>query len=65
VKRLLTLDEAAHLLQLPPKTLYSQRHRHVEPGSLAIRVGRWLRFDESELVQYIERQKKFRLLREE
>jgi excisionase family DNA binding protein len=60
VRRLLTLDEAAEVLQLPPKTLYAQRHRHVEPGSLAIRVGRYLRFDESELEQWIERQKKSR-----
>lgn len=53
-QRLLTLDEVAELLQIPPRTLYAQRHRGVHPGSLGIRVGRHVRYRPEALADWLD-----------
>ena len=55
-ERLLTVDEVAELLQLPKRSIYSQRARGVEPGALGIAVGRYVRFRALDLDRYIEAQ---------
>ena len=42
---LLTIDQTADWLQIPKNTLYRQNHQGTPPGSLGVRVGRWLRYD--------------------
>lgn len=54
--RLLTLPQAARLLQVHPNTLKQQRRR----GKLAvIRIGRRVLIDPSDLARYIESQREF------
>ena len=56
--KLLTSDEVCDLLRLPSKaSLYAQRYRGDPPGSLAIRVGRYLRWDPDDLSSWLEGQK--------
>jgi len=54
--RLLTVEETAEILQLPIRTLYQQRHRGVAPGALAVKIGRYLRWDPARLGSWIEAQ---------
>ena len=49
MRQLLTLAEVATLLQLPEKSLYSQRSRGEAPGALGVRVGRHVRFRPEDL----------------
>lgn len=54
-RKLLTSDEVCDLLGLPGRaTLYSQRYRGDPPGSLAIRVGRYLRWDPEDLSSWLD-----------
>jgi predicted DNA-binding transcriptional regulator AlpA len=54
--RLLTLDEVADYLQLPPASLHRQRYVGDPPGSLGFRVGRYVRFRRADIEQWIEAQ---------
>jgi predicted DNA-binding transcriptional regulator AlpA len=55
LKRLLTTDDVCELLGLPSRaSLYSTRYRGEPPGSLAIRVGKYLRWDPYELDVWLE-----------
>ncbi len=49
--RLLTAQELADFLQVPVATLYSWQHRGVGPK--AAKVGRHLRYRQSEVEQWI------------
>ena len=42
---LLTIDEVAQWLRIPKNTLYRQHSQGTPPGSLGVRVGRYLRYD--------------------
>lgn len=52
--RLLTVDEIAEWLQIPKNTLYRQNSNGVPPGSLGVRVGRWLRYDPSVVQRWLD-----------
>lgn len=54
MERLLTLTEIADRLGVSPKTIYKWAHLGKIP---LIRVGRLLRFDELEVLQYFKRDK--------
>lgn len=54
--RLLTLDEVAAYLRLPPASLHRQRYVGQPPGSLGFRVGRHVRFRRGDIEQWIEAQ---------
>lgn len=55
---LLTPEEVVEFLRLPSRaTLYAQRYRGEPPGSLAITVGRHLRWIAGDLNTYLEEQK--------
>jgi hypothetical protein len=56
LEQYLTLEQVADLLQLPPASLYQQRHRGVAPGSLGIRCGRYLRWDPRRLRKWLDGQ---------
>lgn len=50
-----TTREVAEYFNITEQTIYDQRHRGVEPGSLGIRVGRHLRFDWSAIDRWVEK----------
>jgi excisionase family DNA binding protein len=52
---LLTIGQVADWLQIPKNTLYRQHSQGTPPGSLGIRVGRWLRFDRARIQQWLDR----------
>jgi excisionase family DNA binding protein len=54
VPRLITVQELAELLQVPPKTLYSWRYRG--EGPRGIMVGRHLRYRPQEVAAWLEMQ---------
>jgi predicted DNA-binding transcriptional regulator AlpA len=55
VKKLLTAEEVCSLLGFPSRaTLYAQRYRREPPGSLAIPVGRYLRWDPDDLAEWLD-----------
>ena len=57
MRQLLTLTEVAAVLQIPARSLYSQRSRGEEPGSLGVRIGRHVRFDPAVLEGWLARQR--------
>jgi predicted DNA-binding transcriptional regulator AlpA len=54
MNQLLTPIEVAHYLQLPVGTLHAQRYRGKAPGALAIKVGRHLRWRQSDLDAWLD-----------
>jgi excisionase family DNA binding protein len=52
VPRLLTVQELAELLQVPPKTVYSWRYRG--EGPRGIMVGRHLRYRPQDVAAWLE-----------
>jgi excisionase family DNA binding protein len=52
VPRLLTVQELAELLQVPPKTVYSWRYKGVGPHGVI--VGRHLRYRPQDVDAWIE-----------
>jgi excisionase family DNA binding protein len=53
---LLTPNEAAKMLSISPRTLWDLK----EAGKVrCIRINRLVRYDEQDLIAYIEKQKKF------
>jgi excisionase family DNA binding protein len=53
--QLLTTDEVAAWLRIPPGTLYQWRHRRV--GPVAIRVGKHLRYDSTDVQAWLDEQR--------
>ena len=53
--RLLSVIEVAALLQVPVKTLYQWRFRG--EGPIAMRIGRYLRFDPRDVEAWVESRK--------
>lgn len=54
-QRLLTVGEAAELLAVPPTWIY--RSVRLRNGLPFLKIGRYLRFEESQLRRWIERQR--------
>ena len=55
IDRMMTPDEVCALLGLPGRsTLYAQRYRGDPPGCLAVVVGRHLRWDPSDLQDWLD-----------
>jgi len=55
MSRLLTVEDVAALLNVPPRWVY--RHAGLKPpaGIPHVKVGKYLRFRESDLREYVER----------
>ena len=53
--RLLSVSEVAALLQVPARTLYQWRFRG--EGPIAMRIGRYLRFDPRDVEAWVESRK--------
>jgi hypothetical protein len=49
-----TLAEVAEYLRLTPASLYTQRARNENPGSLGFKVGRKIVFRQTDLVAYLD-----------
>jgi len=54
-RRLMTPNEVSDYLAVPVGTLYQWRHRG--DGPPAYRVGRHLRYDEADLVEWLRQQR--------
>ena len=52
LSRLLTVQELADLLQVPPKTIYAWRYRGL--GPTAVPVGKYLRFRPEDVAAWLE-----------
>jgi excisionase family DNA binding protein len=50
--RLLTVQDLADLLQVPPKTIYAWRYKGV--GPTAVPVGKYLRFRPEDIAAWLE-----------
>lgn len=59
--RLLSVEEVADWLQVPVATIYQWRYRG--EGPLAIRVGRYLRFDPSDVSLWLKNRKAMSLVK--
>ena len=55
-EQLMDLAEVAELFRIPIASLYSQRIRHVPPGNLGFRVGRYIRFVRADVEAWIDQQ---------
>jgi predicted DNA-binding transcriptional regulator AlpA len=54
-QKMLTATDVCELLALPSRaTLYAQRYRGDAPGSLAVRIGRYLRWDPDDLEAWLD-----------
>ena len=56
MKKLLTAEEVAHLTGLPLNTIYKHRHQRKGLGALAVKVGRHLRWRESDIEAWLDEQ---------
>jgi predicted DNA-binding transcriptional regulator AlpA len=54
-RSLLTIDQVADWLQIPKNTLYRQHSQGTPPGSLGVRVGRYLRYDRATIQDWLDR----------
>lgn len=52
-RRLLTPAEVAEMLAVPVKTLYAWRYSAAGPP--AVKVGKYVRYDEAELERWLDR----------
>jgi len=52
LSRLLTVEELADLLQVPPKTIYAWRYKGVGPP--AVPVGKYLRFRVEDVAAWLD-----------
>ena len=57
-KRLLSVPETAEFFGLTATALYDQRYHDREPGNLGIPIGGRVMFLESDLWEYVDRQKR-------
>jgi excisionase family DNA binding protein len=53
LSRLLTVQELADLLQVPPKTIYTWRYKRIGPP--AVPLGRYLRFRADDVAAWLEK----------
>ena len=53
--QLLSVEQLAHILQVPAKTIYEWRCRGEGPAGM--RVGRYLRFDPADVAAWIDSRK--------
>ncbi|GAA0637949.1 hypothetical protein GCM10010174_69720 [Kutzneria viridogrisea] len=53
---LATIAEVAAYLQIPVATLYNQRHRRVDIGALAKKIGGHLRWRWADIEAYLDQQ---------
>ena len=53
-EQLLTLEQVAKALQIPPATLY--RWRYMRTGPPALKIGRFLRYREGDVASWLDRQ---------
>ncbi len=56
-RALATIGEVSEYTRLPEATLRWQRHREVGIGALAIKVGKHLRWDWTDIDAYVKAQK--------
>ncbi len=54
---LLTVQEAAELLKVPPSWIYDHVRPHSTDRLPVLKVGKYLRFDVRDLREYIERKR--------
>jgi len=52
LSRLLTVQELADLLQVPPKTIYAWRYKGI--GPVAVPIGKYLRFRPEDVAAWLE-----------
>jgi excisionase family DNA binding protein len=52
LSRLLSVQDLAELLQIPPKTIYTWRYKGVGPP--AVPIGRYLRFRAEDVAAWLE-----------
>ncbi|MCI0724360.1 MAG: helix-turn-helix domain-containing protein [Acidobacteria bacterium] len=55
--RLLTLEEVAELLKVPPSWVYSHTRRRALDRIPGFRLGKYWRFRESDVLVWLERQR--------
>lgn len=56
MKKLLTATEVAEITGLPLDTIYKHRHLRSGVGALAVKVGRHLRWRESDIEAWLDEQ---------
>ena len=56
MKKLLSASEVAELTGLPLNTIYKHRHQRTGLGALAVKVGRHLRWRESDIESWLDEQ---------
>jgi predicted DNA-binding transcriptional regulator AlpA len=52
---LLTIEDVAQWLRIPKNTLYRQHSQGNPPGSLGVRIGRYLRYDRNKIQHWLDR----------
>jgi excisionase family DNA binding protein len=55
--RLLTIQEVADLLQVPTSWLYSHSRKRSKDRIPAVKVGKYVRFNQDDVTEWIERHK--------
>ena len=55
--RLLTVKEVADLLQVPESWLYSHSRKRSKDRIPAVKVGKYVRFNQDDVTEWIERHK--------
>ena len=56
-KRLLTVEEVADMLQVPKSWIYGRTRRRGQEQLSHLKVGKYLRFEESAVREFLERLK--------
>jgi len=56
-RNLLTVHEVAELLQVPVSWVYERTRRHGPEQLPHVKIGKYLRFEERILVEFIQRQR--------
>ena len=58
VDELLTVEELAQWLKVPPSWIYERTRRRGEGRLPCIKLGKYLRFEEAHVRAYLERQRR-------
>jgi excisionase family DNA binding protein len=56
-ERLMTIKQVGELLQVPPSWIYSHTRRRVRDRIPGFRLGKYWRFKEADVVDWLERQR--------
>ncbi len=56
-ERLMTIKQVGELLQVPPSWIYAHTRRRVRDRIPGFRLGKYWRFKEADVVDWLERQK--------